>query len=331
MTDPTYYLRTPDEMRTLFAEVPEALSNTLLIAERCNVDLDFKGYHLPDFDVPDGETAAAYLRALCERGLEQRYAERASRAEIRQRLDYELDVIHQMGFDTYFLIVWDLCRFAREQGIWYNARGSAAGSIVAYCLEITTGRSARARPDLRALPESGPRVDAGHRPGLPGRPARTRCSSTPPSKYGRDKVAQIITFGTLGARAAIRDVGRVMDIPLPEVDRVAKLVPNIPGKPMTIPEALEAVPGFKEAYEFGAVSEGPDRYRRAPGGRGAQRRNARRRRDHYRPAADRLRPAAPAHQGRRRKTARSRRDAVRDAGASNRSGCSRSISSGCRR
>ncbi len=137
MTDPSYYLRTPDEMRALFAEVPEALSNTLLIAERCHVDLDFKGYHLPKFDVPEGQTTDSYLRALCEDGLRVRYGEQASRAEVRQRLDYELGVIHTMGFDTYFLIVWDLCRFAREQGIWYNARGSANGSIVAYCLGIT--------------------------------------------------------------------------------------------------------------------------------------------------------------------------------------------------
>src|SRR4030042_1762968 len=139
MTDPSYYLRTPDEMRTLFAEVPEALSNTLLIAERCSGALDFKGYHLPAFDVPDGATPDSYLRALCAAGLEQRFGERASRPEIRQRLDYELAVVHQLGFETYFLIVWDLCRYARQQGIWYNARGSASGSIVAYCLEITLG------------------------------------------------------------------------------------------------------------------------------------------------------------------------------------------------
>ena len=248
MTDPSYYLRTPDEMRTLFAEVPEALSNTLLIAERCNVDLDFKGYHLPEFDVPEGETAASYLRTLCEGGLDRRFAERASHPEIRQRLDYELGVIHQMGFDTYFLIVWDLCRYAREQGIWYNARGSASGSIVAYCLDIT----------LVDPLEHGLIFERFLNPGRVSMPdidldfqddQRARMLEYTAQRYGRDKVAQIITFGTLGARAALRDVGRVMDIPLPEVDRVAKLVPNIPGKPMTITEALETVPPFKEAYE----------------------------------------------------------------------------------
>jgi DNA polymerase-3 subunit alpha len=248
MTDPSYYLRTPQEMQTLFGEVPEALSNTLLVAERCSVDLDFKGYHLPDFQVPEGETPASHLRKLCERGLEQHYADRATRPEVRQRLDYELDIIHQMGFDTYFLIVWDLCRFAREQGIWYNARGSASGSIVAFCLEIT----------LVDPLEHGLIFERFLNPGRVSMPdidldfqddQRARMLEYTAQRYGRDKVAQIITFGTLGARAALRDVGRVMDIPLPEVDRVAKLVPNIPGKPVTIPEALESVAAFKEAYE----------------------------------------------------------------------------------
>ncbi|NTW03971.1 MAG: hypothetical protein HGA19_22305 [Oscillochloris sp.] len=137
MSDETYYLRTPDEMAKIFAGVPGALSNTLLVAERCAVDLDFKGYHLPEFQVPPGETPDSYLRGQCEQGLTQHYGDRAGQEDVRRRLDYELGVIHQMGFDTYFLIVWDLCRYAREQSIWYNARGSAAGSIVAYSLDIT--------------------------------------------------------------------------------------------------------------------------------------------------------------------------------------------------
>ncbi len=137
MTDPSYYLRPPEEMSRLFAEVPEALSNTLLIAERCKVDLSVEDYHLPRFEVPEGETPESYLRRLCEQGAQRRYAERADSEEVQTRLDYELGVIHKMGFDAYFLIVWDLCRFARERDIWYNARGSAAGSIVAYTLEIT--------------------------------------------------------------------------------------------------------------------------------------------------------------------------------------------------
>lgn len=248
MTDPSYYLRTPQEMQALFSETPEALSNTLWIADRCQVDLDFKGYHLPVFPLPEGETAPGYLRQLCETGLTHRYGPRASDPEVRQRLDYELRVIHDMGFDTYFLIVWDLCRYAREQGIWYNARGSASGSIVAYCLDIT----------LVDPLEHGLIFERFLNPGRVSMPdidldfqddQRYRVLEYAAQRYGKDHVAQIITFGTLGARAAIRDVGRVMDVPLPEVDRVAKMIPFVPGKPVTIADALESVPPFREAYE----------------------------------------------------------------------------------
>jgi DNA polymerase-3 subunit alpha len=137
MTDPSYYLRSPEEMMRLFGEVPESLSNTLLIAERCNVNLDVKDYRLPLFEVPEGQTAETYLRSLCDEGAKRRYGEGATAEAVQTRLDYELGVIHKMGFDAYFLIVWDLCRYARQQDIWYNARGSAAGSIVAYTLDIT--------------------------------------------------------------------------------------------------------------------------------------------------------------------------------------------------
>lgn len=248
MTDPSYYLRSPQEMEALFGEVPGALKNTLWIAERCEVDLDFKGYRLPQFEVPENETAEAYLRALCEQGLERRYGERAHAPEIRERLDYELNIIHQMGFDNYFLIVWDLCRHAREENIWYNARGSAAGSIVAYSLGITLVEPLEhgliferfLNPGRVSMPDIDLDFEDDKRAIMLEYTAR---------KYGSDKVAQIITFGTLGARAAIRDVGRVLDIPLPEVDRVAKMVPNIPGKPVTIKDALEDVPAFKQVYE----------------------------------------------------------------------------------
>ena len=137
MADNSFYLRSSEEMARIFSEVPEAISNTVMIAERCNVDLDFKGYHLPEFSVPEGSSAKSYLSSLCEEGLSRRYGPRTQDQEVRERLDYELDVIHRMGFDTYFLIVWDLCRHARSRDIWYNARGSAAGSIVAYSLDIT--------------------------------------------------------------------------------------------------------------------------------------------------------------------------------------------------
>lgn len=248
MTDPSYYLRSPEEMEEIFGHIPGALENTLWIAERCNVDLDFKGYHLPDFPVPEGKTARSYLRELCQRGLRERYGPRAGDTEIQERLDYELSIIHDMGFDAYFLIVWDLCRYAQEQEIWYNARGSAAGSIVAYALAITPVEPLEhgliferfLNPDRISMPDIDLDFQDDKRHLMLEYTART---------YGQDKVAQIITFGTLGARAAIRDVGRVLDIPLNEVDRVAKLVPNIPGKPMHIKDALEEVPAFREVYE----------------------------------------------------------------------------------
>lgn len=248
MTDDSYYLRSAAEMRRLFGEVEGALENTLLIAERAEVNLDFEGHRLPPFEVPTGETKHSYLRRLCEEGLHRRYGERAEDPEVRQRLDYELEIIHEMGFDAYFLIVGDLCDFARKQGIWYNARGSAAGSIVAYCLGITL-----VDPLLHGLiferflnpgRVSMPDIDLDFQDDR-----RHELLEYTAKKYGSDKVAQIITFGTLGARAAIRDVGRVLDIPLPEVDRVAKLIPNIPGKPVTIPESLKSVPSLRESYE----------------------------------------------------------------------------------
>jgi DNA polymerase-3 subunit alpha len=246
MTDPSYYLRPAEEMAQLFGHVPGALENTLLIAERCNVDLDFKGYHLPNFEVPDGYTPQSYLRELCDAGLRGRYGDHASDEVYQQRLEYELSIIHNMGFDTYFLIVWDLCRYAREQGIWYNARGSAAGSIVAYCLGITLvdpiDHGLIFERFLNPGRVSMPDIDLDFQDDL-----RCKMLEYTANKYGRDRVAQIITFGTLGARAAIRDVGRVLDIPLPEVDRIAKMVPNIPGKPVSIPEALKTVDALREA------------------------------------------------------------------------------------
>ncbi|MCK5054586.1 MAG: DNA polymerase III subunit alpha, partial [Anaerolineales bacterium] len=223
------------------------IENTLWIAERSDVDLEFKGYRLPHFDVSEGFTSDSYLRDLCEKGLSKRYGENAQDPVFQERLNYELGIIHEMGFDNYFLIVWDLCRFAREENIWYNARGSAAGSIAAYALEITLVDPLEHGLIFERFLNPGrvsmPDIDLDFQDDL-----RYRVLEYTANKYGRDKVAQIITFGTLGARAAIRDVGRVKDIPLPEVDRVAKLIPNIPGKPITILEALDQVPALKEVY-----------------------------------------------------------------------------------
>ncbi len=247
MSDDTYYLRSPQEMQSLFAEVPEALSNTLMIAERCNVDLISKGYHLPLFTVPEGCTTETYLRDLCEKGFDRLYGDNTGDPKYRERLEHELKLINDMGFAAYFLIVWDLCRYAREQGIWYNTRGSAAGSMVAYTLDIT----------LVEPMEQGLIFERFLNPGRISMPdidldfqddRRSEVLKYCAEKYGDDHVAQIITFGTLGARAAIRDVGRVMDIPLSEVDRVTKMVPNIPGKPVTLVEAIEQVPELKQVY-----------------------------------------------------------------------------------
>jgi DNA polymerase-3 subunit alpha len=244
----TFYLRSPQEMSRLFAEIPSALSNTLEIAERCNVDLSFKGYHIPEFDVPEGFTPATYLRHLCEEGLEKRYGPRKNDPEIRERLDFELKVIGEMGFNAYFLIVWDLCRHARENGIWYNTRGSGAGSLVAYSLFITLVDPIEHHLLFERFLNPGrvsmPDIDLDFRDDR-----RVEMLEYAAKKYGDDKVAQIITFGTMAARGALRDVGRVMEIPIPEVDKIAKLVPQIPGKPVSLSQALEEVPDFKALYD----------------------------------------------------------------------------------
>ncbi len=235
-------------MATLFTEVPESLSNTLLIAERCNVDLGFKGYHLPEFTVPEGYTPETYLRHLCEEGTRRRYGEHATNQEVRERLDYELGVIHDMGFDAYFLIVWDLCRYARENRIWYNARGSAAGSIVAYTLDITLVDPLEHDLIFERFLNPGrismPDIDLDFRDDR-----RAEMMEYCARKYGDDKVASIITFGTMGAKAAIRDVGRVMDIPLPDVDRIAKLVPFVSGRTVSIEKDAMGIAEFKKIYD----------------------------------------------------------------------------------
>jgi DNA polymerase-3 subunit alpha len=248
MTGETYYLRSPQEMAALFPEVPDALSNTLLVAERCNVDLIKKGYHLPRFTVPEGFTPESYVRKLCEEGLVERYGARSNSPEIRERLEYELGIIHNMGFDAYFLIVWDLCRFSKENNVWYNTRGSAAGSIVAYSLQISLidplSHGLLFERFLNPNRISMPDIDLDFQDDK-----RALIMEYCAKQYGVDKVAQIITFGTLGARAALRDVGRVMDIPLSEVDRVTKAVPAmIPDKPVTVLNALEASEAFRAIY-----------------------------------------------------------------------------------
>ncbi|HIP96825.1 MAG TPA: DNA polymerase III subunit alpha [Anaerolineae bacterium] len=244
MGDESFYLKSTEEMAALFADVPQALENTLRIAEMCEVDLEPTGYHLPPFEVPPGFDAQSYLRHLCEEGLKRRYP--VITDEIRARLEYELKVIHEMGFDTYFLIVWDLCRFARERGIWWNVRGSGAGSIVAYSMGITNLNPLRYSLIFERFLNPGrvtmPDIDLD----FPD-DRRDEMIHYTIEKYGADKVAQIITFGTMGARAAIRDAGRALDLPLGEVDRVAKLIPY--GPKVKIANGLEQVAELRELYE----------------------------------------------------------------------------------
>lgn len=243
------YLKNPYEMSLLFGELPEALSNTASIAERCHVELEFGKLHLPYFTVPEGFTPASYLREKCLTGAIQRYGHCSG--AVQERLEYELQVIGQMGYDEYFLIVWDFIKYARERGIAVGpGRGSAAGSIVSYVLGITNIDPLKygllferfLNPERISMPDIDTDIDYER---------RGEVIEYIVQKYGTDRVAQIITFGTMAARAAIRDVGRALDMPYGEVDRVAKLVPmelNI-----TIEKALANSPDLKAAYENDAA------------------------------------------------------------------------------
>ncbi len=239
-----YYLKPSEEMWALWGELPAALTNTIAIAERCGIDLDFKNYQLPKFPLPDGVDAPTYLRQLCDEGFARRYPR--GHPPARARLEYELGVIHDMGFDPYFLIVWDLCRAAREKDIWYNVRGSAAGSMVAYCLTITNLDPIQQQLIFERFLNPGritmPDIDLDYPDDR-----RQEMIEYAVNKYGRENVAQIVTFGTLGAKAAIRDVARALDYPLSEADRVAKLLPTGPN--VKIDESLEKIPEFRAAYE----------------------------------------------------------------------------------
>ncbi len=244
MGDESFYLKSGEEMAALFSDVPQAVENSLLIAEECNLDLERTGYHLPVFEVPEGYDAESYLRHLCQQGLRARYA--VITPEIEARLQHELSIIHRMGFDTYFLIVWDLVRHARDRDIWWNVRGSVAGSIVAYTMGITNLDPLRHGLIFERFLNPGrvtmPDIDLD----FPDE-RRDEMIKYTVEKYGQDMVAQIITFGTMGARAAIRDAGRALDIPLPEVDAVAKLIPF--GPKVKIQDGLDKVSELRDLYE----------------------------------------------------------------------------------
>ena len=240
-----YYCKSEEEMRALFPYAPQALDNTHKIAERCNVEIEFGVTKLPHYEVPEGYDSWTYLNHLCDEGLVKRYADRAD--ELRERLDYELGVIRKMGYVDYFLIVWDFINYAKRNGIAVGpGRGSAAGAIVSYVLEITDIDPIRynllferfLNPERVSMPDID--VDFCYE-------RRPEVIDYVMHKYGKDRVVQIVTFGTLAAKGVIKDVGRVMDIPYSKTDSISKMIPNDIG--MTIDKALEANNEFKALYE----------------------------------------------------------------------------------
>ena len=232
-----FYLKSQDAMAALFADMPEALANTKLIADRCDIQLEFGKDKFPAYTVPEGSTTATYFRDLCEQGMTVRYGERANDEELRQRMEYEIGVITQMGFIDYFLIVWDFIHYAKSQGIPVGpGRGSAAGSIVAYLMGITDLDPVRYKLLFERFlnPEriSPPDVDVDF-----CQNRREEVIDYVKKKYGEMSVAQIITFGTLGAKMAIRDVGRVMGLSFGDASRIADMIPRDPK--VTIAKALD--------------------------------------------------------------------------------------------
>ena len=240
-----YYLKSEEEMRDLFRYASQAIDNTAKIAERCNVEIEFGKTKLPKFSVPDGLTSEEYLEKLCREGLVRRYGEKAS--EVEERLNYELGVIKKMGYVDYFLIVWDFIHFAKSKDIMVGpGRGSAAGSVVAYSLEITDIEPLRYQllferflnPERVSMPDID--VDFCFE-------RRQEVIDDVVEKYGKDQVVQIVTFGTLAAKNCIRDVGRALDLPYSLCDTIAKLIPAELN--MTIDRALSVNPELRSLYE----------------------------------------------------------------------------------
>ncbi|TAM78499.1 DNA polymerase III subunit alpha [bacterium] len=246
-----FYIKTPQEMRELFADLPDACDNTVEIAKRIDIKIPERIFHLPVYPVPEPEkTPQAYLRELCETGLAERYgAQRAAGdRELRERLEYELGVIVKMGFASYFLIVWDFIKYARDHGIPVGpGRGSAAGSLVSYCLRISNVDPIRfsliferfLNPDRISMPDIDTDFCVER---------RDEVIRYVEEKYGKERVAQIVTFGTMLARAAVRDAGRALAVPLPDVDKVAKLIPSGPGG-LSIAQSLEQIPELRMMYD----------------------------------------------------------------------------------
>ncbi len=247
MSDGSYFLKSRAQLEETFRPLIDlpasAFDNTLLIADMCEVDLEDPSYHLPDLPIPEGHTYASYLRKLTEEGLERLYGPNAYDDVVQERKERELRIINEMGFDVYFLIVADLCDFARSRNIWWNVRGSGAGSLVAYCVGITGIDPLKNNLIFERFLNPGrvtmPDFDLDYPDDQ-----REEMIRYTVQKYGEDQVAQIATFGRMKARAAVRDVGRAKGIELAQVDKIAKLIPAIPGKPVTIKEVLT------EGHEF---------------------------------------------------------------------------------
>src|SRR5262245_22786618 len=263
-----FYLKSADEMRRVFAELPEAYRSTLAVAERCDLALSFGKFHLPRYQVPEGHTLDSYLEELAWQGLTRRYGHAPGDA-VAERLKYELSVISSMGFSGYFLVVWDFIAHARGQGIAVGpGRGSSAGSLVAYCLGITNVDPIRygllferfLNPERISMPDMD--IDFAD-------DRRDEVIRYVAEKYGHDRVAHIITFGTLGAKAAIRDVGRVLGMTYADVDRIAKLVPAFPlnitlddayQKSPPLAEMVKSQTSVRELWEIARTLEGCTRH-----------------------------------------------------------------------
>ena len=263
-----FYVKSAEEMAQVFADLPEACRNTLAVAERCNLTLDFGRFHLPKYVVPETHTLETYLSELARDGLKRRYGPSPGDA-IENRLAHELSVIEKMGFAGYFLVVWDFIHYARQHGIAVGpGRGSSAGSLVAYCLGITNVDPIRygllferfLNPERISMPDMD--IDFAD-------DRRDEVIRYVADKYGRDRVAHIITFGTLGAKAAIRDVGRVLGMSYADVDRIAKLVPNFPlnitlddayQKSPPLAEMVKGQDGVAELWDIARALEGCTRH-----------------------------------------------------------------------
>ncbi len=240
-----FYIKSEDEMRSLFPNQPEAIENTQRIADRCNVDFEFNHYHLPEYKAPDGSDSLTYFQKLCNEGFKERYPDEPE--EYRARLEYEMSVVEKMGYVDYYLIVADFIRWAKQTGIPVGpGRGSGAGSIAAYCMHITEMDPMKysliferfLNPERVSMPDFDTDFCQARRGEVIDYVTR---------KYGKDHVAQIVTFGTMAARAAIRDVGRVLNFSYAETDAVAKLIPTT--LHMTLEEALKVSPQLKEMYD----------------------------------------------------------------------------------